>query len=109
MAPPYTSPLNGGGEYTECAVGVSHHLRLVTSLACVARQELGPDLGGVLAERGDGAVAAWRGVAARGRRGIADDARGRGDVDAAQLRMHREVGGGVDAGKGDVVFRKFLR
>src|SRR5215831_20155275 len=73
------------------------------------RHELGPNFGGVLAERGNGAVAAWRAVVARGRRGVAHRPRGRGDVDAAQLRMHREIGGGVDAGKGDVVFRKFLR
>src|SRR5262249_11141345 len=74
----------------------------VASLACGVRQELGPDLGGLLAERGNGAVAGWRAVVARGRRGIADDAGRRGDLDAAQLRMHREIGGGVDPSEGDV-------
>src|SRR5262249_30610235 len=83
----------------------------VESLARAWRlwQELGPNLGGVLAQRGHGAVAGWRGVRPCGRGGVADDARGRGDLDAAELRMHREVGGGVDAGEGDVVLRKFLR
>src|SRR5262249_51840776 len=73
------------------------------------RHELGPNFGGVLAERGNGAVAAWRAVVARGRRGVAHRPRGRGDVDAAQLRMHREIGGGVDAGKGDVGAAKLFR
>src|ERR1700730_5193490 len=39
----------------------------VASLARHVRQELGPDLGGVLAERGHGAVAPRRAVVARGR------------------------------------------
>src|SRR5260221_13118607 len=71
---------------------------LPTLRAGRVRQELGPNLCAVLAERWHGAVAARSVVCARVRRGIAHDARGRGDVDTAQLRMHREVGGGVDAG-----------
>src|SRR6516162_6557448 len=105
MPPPYPSPVNGGGDRTAIAAPMCLQS---PARAGRLRQELGPNLGGVLAERGHGAVAARRGVGARGRGGIADHTRGRGDLDAAQLRMHREIGGGVDAGKGDVVFRKFF-
>src|SRR5262249_22288966 len=85
----------GRGTHRVCGAGVA-------SLACGTWQELGPDLGAVLAERGHGAVAPRRGVAARGRRGVAHRPRRRADLDAAQLRMHREIGGGGCAGGGAV-------
>src|SRR5262245_64344715 len=58
---------------------------LPTLRALRVRHELGPDLGGVLAEGGHGAVAVRRGVHACRRRGGAHDARRRADVGAAEL------------------------
>ena len=52
---------------------------------------------------------AGRAVAAGGGGGVGDGAGGGGDIDAAQVRMHGEIGGGVDAGKGDVGGGEFLR
>src|SRR5262249_56619742 len=70
---------------------------LPTLRALRVRQELGPDLGGVLAERGHGAVAGWRGVRPRRRGGVAHRPPGRADLDAAQLRVDREIGGRAGA------------
>ena len=74
-----------------------------------ARHELGADRIAVLAQRRHRAVAPGRAVAARGRGGIRHRAHGRRDLDAAQLRMRRQRGGVVDAGKGDVGLRKLPR
>src|SRR5215470_16783428 len=91
------SPACGGGDRTAIAAPMCFHS---LARARLAWHELGPDLGGVLAERGHGAVAGCCAVAARGWRGVADRPRGRADLDAAQLRMHREIGGRIDAGEG---------
>ena len=97
---PTTRRRVGGGELTELAAPL-HSLARAGLFR--RRHELGADGGAVLAERGHGAVAARHFPrAARGRAGIGDGARRRADLDAAQLRMARELGGGVDAGERDV-------
>src|SRR5258708_24166551 len=73
------------------------------------RHELGPDFRGVFAEGGDGAVMTRCPVVARGRGGVGDGARGRADLDAAELRVNGEIGDVVDAGKGDARARQCFR
>src|SRR6478609_1061431 len=58
----------------------------------------------VLADRGYGAIMPVLADEDRSRRGIADLALGRIDLDAAQMRMHGEVGHGVHFGERDVGF-----
>src|SRR5260221_13252258 len=73
------------------------------------RHELGPDFRGVFAEGGDGAVMTRCPVVARGRGGVGDGARGRADLDAAELRGNGGNGAVVDAGQGDAGARKPFR
>ena len=68
--------------------------------------ELGADGGGVGAELGPRRNGG-RAVAAGGGRGVGDGAGGGGDIDAAQVRMHGEIGGRVDAGEGESAAASF--
>src|SRR5260221_5737346 len=73
------------------------------------RHELGPDFRGVFAEGGDGAVMTRCPVVARGRGGGGDGARGRADLDAAELRGDGEIGDVAEPGQGGGGARPLLR